>query len=137
MEKSPASYRVDHGFTPGRILGTYGCVMNGKTMTMSGSNSKPMHAVRRQLMKLRRSLYGLRAYIPGLRERHRLEVMVGPLGFWDKLQRYQLNVLQQNGMEAGHTLMDIGCGPLQGGVAFIKYLNASCYVGIDRDPVRL
>lgn len=96
-----------------------------------------MHTVKRQLMKLRRSLFGLRAYVPSLRERHRLEAMVGPLGFWDKLQRYQLNVLQQNGMKPEHTLMDIGCGPLQGGVAFIKYLDASHYVGIDRDPVRL
>lgn len=88
-------------------------------------------------MRTRRQIYGLRAYVPGLREHHRLEAMVGPLGFWHALQRYHLQLLQSNGLKPGHTLLDIGCGPLQGGVAFIKYLGPNGYTGLDIDPVRI
>ena len=85
----------------------------------------------RKLKKIRRHIYGLRTFIPWLRERHRLEAMVGPLGYWNKLQAYQLNALISNGLKPHHTLLDIGCGPLQGGIAFIKYLEESKYYGID------
>ena len=88
-------------------------------------------------MGVRRNLYGLRAYMPGLREHHRLEAMVGPLGFWSELQRYQIQLLRANGLQPEHTLLDIGCGPLQGGVAFIKYLKPNGYTGIDLDPARI
>lgn len=88
-------------------------------------------------MGLRRNLYGLRAYIPGLREHHRLEAMVGPLGYWKGLQRYQLQLLRTNGLLPRHTLLDLGCGPLQGGIAFIKYLDPFGYAGIDLDPERI
>jgi cyclopropane fatty-acyl-phospholipid synthase-like methyltransferase len=57
--------------------------------------------------------------------------MVGPFGYWDRLQQYQFNLLKTLGLQVHHQLLDIGCGPLQGGVAFIKYLNPNCYVGID------
>jgi cyclopropane fatty-acyl-phospholipid synthase-like methyltransferase len=53
------------------------------------------------------------------------------LGFWHELQSYQLNTLKENGLRAEHSLLDIGCGPLQGGLAFIKYLEESKYFGID------
>jgi SAM-dependent methyltransferase len=88
-------------------------------------------------MRARRELYGLRAFVPGLRERHRLEAMVGPLGYWNQLRRYHLRLLCANGLRPGHTLLDIGCGPLQGGIAFIRYLNRGGYTGIDIDPVRV
>jgi SAM-dependent methyltransferase len=95
------------------------------------------HKVKRLLMRIRRKVYSLRAFIPGLRERHRLEAMVGPLGYWDQLQQYHLRLLCANGLRPGQTLLDIGCGPLQGGVAFIRYLNRGGYTGIDIDPVRI
>lgn len=88
-------------------------------------------------MHARRRAYGFRAFIPGLREHHRLEAMVGPLGFWAALQRYHLHLLQSNGLEPNHTLLDIGCGPLQGGIAFIRYLGINGYTGIDIDPTRI
>ena len=69
--------------------------------------------------------------IPGMRELHRLETMVGPVGFWEKLQLYQLNALKINGLKPHHSVIDIGCGPLQGGIAFINYLQKGKYVGID------
>lgn len=95
-----------------------------------------MKAVRR-LRMLRRHLYGLRSYVPGLRHRHRLEALVGPLGCWDELQRYQFRVLAELGMQPHDTLLDIGCGPLQGGVAFIRYLAPASYCGVDHKPAAL
>ena len=92
-----------------------------------------MHKHIRQLKKLRRNLYGIRTFIPWLREKHRLEAMVGPLGYWNKLQSYQLNVLKSSGLNPNHTLLDIGCGPLQGGIAFIRYLDKGNYYGIDKN----
>ena len=92
-----------------------------------------MHLDFRKLKLLRRKLYGLRIFVPWLRERHRLELMVGPLGYWNELQSYQLNVLKANGLQPQHKLLDIGCGPLQGGIAFIKYLEKGNYFGIDKN----
>jgi SAM-dependent methyltransferase len=85
----------------------------------------------RTLKHLRRRVYGLRAFVPGLRRRHRLEAMVGPLGFWDDLQAYQLRAVKQLGLLPGNRLLDLGCGPLQGGEAFIRYLEPDRYVGVD------
>lgn len=104
---------------------------------MSFSSAPALHSLKRFLMHTRRNAYGLRAFIPGLREHHRLEKMVGPLGFWKQLQRYHLQLLQTNGLLPHHTLLDIGCGPLQGGLAFIRYLKPGSYTGIDIDPVRI
>ncbi len=66
-----------------------------------------------------------------MRELHELELMVGPLGYWKELQSYQLNILISNGLKPEHKLLDLGCGPLQGGIAFIKYLDANNYYGVD------
>lgn len=84
------------------------------------------------LKRLRRGLYGLRRHVPGLRRRHQLESMVGPLGYWRELQNYQFNTLCGQGLHSDHHLLDIGCGPLQGGASFIRYLERNCYVGVDR-----
>jgi len=69
--------------------------------------------------------------VPSMRERRRLESMVGPVGVWAALQRFQLNCLKRLGLQPHHHLLDIGCGPLQGGLAFIRYLEPAHYVGID------
>jgi predicted TPR repeat methyltransferase len=76
-------------------------------------------------------MYGLRVFIPGLRRRHQLEEMIGPLGYWDKLQAYQINAVKMLGMMPSHSMLDIGCGPLQGGEAFIRFLDPQKYVGVD------
>jgi SAM-dependent methyltransferase len=85
----------------------------------------------RTLKLIRRRIYCLRAFVPGLRRRHQLEELVGPLGFWDALQAYQLNAVMRLGLLPGHTMLDLGCGPLQGGEVFIKYLDPQRYVGVD------
>ncbi len=90
-----------------------------------------IHIIIRFLKGLRRDLFKLRMLVPWMRNRHRFEFMVGPLGFWDELQKYQLNALVANGLKPTHALLDIGCGPLQGGIAFINYLDRFNYVGID------
>jgi SAM-dependent methyltransferase len=88
----------------------------------------------RKLRMIRRRLHAVRAYIPGLRRRHKLESLVGPLGCWDQLQRYQFRVVTELGLQTTNRLLDIGCGPLQGGIAFIRYLAQNCYFGVDRKP---
>jgi SAM-dependent methyltransferase len=93
--------------------------------------------LQRTLKNFRRQLYGLRAFVPGGQRRHKLEAMVGPLGFWDQLQRYQLQAVTHLGLRPHHFLLDIGCGPLQGGIAFIRYLQPGRYVGVDTNPVAI
>lgn len=88
--------------------------------------------VKRQLRMLRRRFYECRAFVPGLRRRHYLESLVGPLGCWYPLQRYQFRALIELGLQPHDTLLDIGCGPLQGGIAFIRYLATNRYYGIDK-----
>lgn len=68
---------------------------------------------------------------PAFHERRRLEIMVGPTGVWTALQRYQIGCLRKLGLEPHHDLLDIGCGPLQGGLAFMRYLEPGRYAGID------
>ena len=85
----------------------------------------------RLLRLIRRGLYGLRAYIPGLSFAHKCEKMVGPVGYWKELQQYQFNALRSNGLKPEHYLLDLGCGPLQGGISFIRYLDVSRYTGVD------
>lgn len=104
---------------------------------MSNSRAPALHTLKRLVMRSRREAYGLRRFIPGLREHHRLEAMVGPLGYWHALQRYHLRLLRENGLQPLHTLLDLGCGPLQGGIAFIQYLQDYGYTGIDIDPLRI
>lgn len=86
---------------------------------------------------LKRTLLRSRALVPGLRARHRREAMVGPLGHWKELGAYQLSALRSRGLLPAHHLLDIGCGPLQGGIEFIRYLQPSRYVGVDLNPRKL
>lgn len=77
-------------------------------------------------------------FLPSVREKYRLEQMVGPTGIWDQLQKYQLKFLKQMGLQPWHTLLDIGCGPLSGGLVFIPYLDTGNYTGVDikEDAIR-
>jgi len=81
---------------------------------------------------VRRMKYGvLRRIVPSIREKHRLELMIGPVGYWEQIQKYHFNLMIEMGLKPHHTLMDIGCGPLSGGLVFIPYLQPGHYVGID------
>lgn len=61
-------------------------------------------------------------------KRHRL---VGPAKLWKMKQEFQINFLNQNGLKPEHTLLDIGCGTLRGGIPIIDYLECGNYTGID------
>lgn len=50
---------------------------------------------------------------------------------WDALGRLQFEFLVSRGLRPDHALLDIGCGPLRGGVHFIGYLEPGRYFGVD------
>ncbi len=84
------------------------------------------------IVYLRRMKFGmLRRIIPSVREKHRLAQMAGPVRYWEQIQKYQFNFLMTMGLQPHHTFLDIGCGPLSGGLVLIPYLQAGNYVGID------
>lgn len=95
------------------------------------------HRLKRGLMSCRRRAYSMRRFVPAMRQRHCLEEMVGPLGYWARLEQFQLGVLRSHGLAPHHALLDLGCGPLQGGIPLIAYLEAGHYAGLDLDPVRI
>lgn len=103
-------------------------VDSAETTELSSMNLS--YAIRRN----KRRLIGM---LPGQRAQFRREAMVGPLGFWNELQSYQLRALRENGLLPGHHLLDLGCGPLQGGIAFIRYLDPGRYCGLDHYPAAL
>ena len=81
---------------------------------------------------LYRVRYGfLRRLVPPMREKHFLGEMVGPARYWDRIQEYQFNVLTKIGLKPHHRLLDMGCGPLSGGLVFIPYLKSGNYFGVD------
>ncbi len=87
---------------------------------------------------IKRAHYAIRRrIIPSVRQTCRLERLVGPIGYWEALQAYQFAFLKSMGLEPHHTLLDIGCGPLQGGIKLIEYLEPNRYVGVDlrHDPI--
>jgi len=54
-------------------------------------------------------------------------------GLWEELGLFQLEQLIQHGLLPEHTLLDIGCGCLRGGVHFVRYLKTG-YYGHDLHP---
>jgi SAM-dependent methyltransferase len=50
---------------------------------------------------------------------------------WRGHGAFQLFFLQAMGLRPSHTLLDIGCGPLRGGMHAIAYLDRGHYCGID------
>lgn len=59
--------------------------------------------------------------------RHRRKVK-GP---WDELGALQLTFLRAQGLQVSHRLLDVGCGPLRGGIHLVDYLDPGGYYGID------
>jgi SAM-dependent methyltransferase len=55
-------------------------------------------------------------------------------GKWEELGRLQFDYLAGHGLQPHHYLLDVGCGPLRGGIHFIAYLEAGRYFGVDRKP---
>jgi SAM-dependent methyltransferase len=58
---------------------------------------------------------------------------IGYVEEWDVHGPRQLEFLQEQGLQPDHYLLDIGCGPLRGGVHFIGYLEPGRYFGVDKN----
>ncbi len=58
-------------------------------------------------------------------------------GKWEELGRLQFDYLVAQGLEPQHRLLDIGCGPLRGGVHFIRYLEPGHYFGVEKNAALL
>lgn len=54
-------------------------------------------------------------------------------GMWEEIGQLQFNFLVAQGLKPEHTLLDIACGSLRGGVHFINYLNVGNYLGLDKE----
>jgi hypothetical protein len=52
--------------------------------------------------------------------------------FWGLIGALQFDFLVARGLSPQHTLLDIGCGALRGGIHFIRYLDRGRYLGIDK-----
>ena len=64
-------------------------------------------------------------------EEHRLQRMVGPRGVWKESRDFQIEFLRRRGLQPERSVLDIGCGPLRGGIPLVQFLNTGNYVGID------
>ncbi|MDQ3895461.1 MAG: class I SAM-dependent methyltransferase [Actinomycetota bacterium] len=62
---------------------------------------------------------------------------IGYVEEWDEHGEAQLDYLTGQGLKPHHHLLDIGCGPLRGGVHFIRYLETGRYVGVDKNAAVL
>jgi SAM-dependent methyltransferase len=51
---------------------------------------------------------------------------------WEALGKLQFDFVVDRGLEPQHHFLDVGCGPLRGGLHFIRYLEAGHYYGVDR-----
>jgi SAM-dependent methyltransferase len=56
---------------------------------------------------------------------------IGNVRHWDTIGRLQFEYLVERGLEPRHYLLDVGCGPLRGGIHFIRHLEAGHYYGVD------
>jgi SAM-dependent methyltransferase len=65
---------------------------------------------------------------PAARGRHGL---VGAVSLADMKRKFQISFLRSHGLLPHHTLIDLGCGTLRGGIPLIDYLGAGNYCGLD------
>lgn len=61
------------------------------------------------------------------RGQHRAEIG----SMWEEVGLLQFQYVRGRGLAPAHRLLDVGCGPLRGGVHFIRYLEPGHYYGID------
>jgi D-aspartate ligase len=57
---------------------------------------------------------------------------IGNVPLWDHMGKLQFDYLVDHGLKPDHYLLDVGCGPLRGGVHFIQYLEEGHYYGVDK-----
>lgn len=57
--------------------------------------------------------------------------MVGPAHLWKMKRDFQIAFLKSQGLVPHHTLLDLGCGVLRGGMVLIDYLHVGHYWGFE------
>ena len=57
--------------------------------------------------------------------------LAGPRDLWIMKRRWQIEFLLSQGLKESDTLLDLGCGPLRGGIPIIEYLDVGNYHGLD------
>jgi len=57
---------------------------------------------------------------------------IGSIPLWEELGKLQFDYLVDHGLRPEHYLLDVGCGPLRGGLKFIPYLEPGHYFGVDK-----
>ncbi len=55
-------------------------------------------------------------------------------GQWEKMGSRQIEFFREQGLKSNHSMLDIGCGSLRGGLHFISYLDTGKYTGMDISP---
>jgi len=58
-------------------------------------------------------------------------------GLWDEIGKLQFDFLMEQGLQPHHYLLDIACGSLRAGIHFIPYLEASHYLGVEKEEALL
>jgi SAM-dependent methyltransferase len=58
---------------------------------------------------------------------------IGNIRRWEEYGRLQFDYLANAGLAPGHYFLDVGCGPLRGGIHFIRYLEPGHYFGVDKN----
>jgi SAM-dependent methyltransferase len=53
--------------------------------------------------------------------------------WWDEKGPRQVEFLKSEGLLPYHYLLDVGCGPLRGGIPIIAYLDKGHYYGIEKE----
>jgi SAM-dependent methyltransferase len=62
---------------------------------------------------------------------------IGNAPRWEELGRLQFEYLLNAGLESAHYFLDVGCGPLRGGLHYIRYLEPGHYFGVDKNAAVL
>lgn len=98
-----------------------------------------MNPISRALISLRMHLNKRRFrkgdYLKVYAENTNLKAQIDPVmaigGLWDEMGSHQFEFLKDRGLQPQHSLLDIGCGSLRGGLFFIEYLDVGGYTGFD------
>jgi SAM-dependent methyltransferase len=82
--------------------------------------------MRRKVKRIARKIGSL---LHGTAEKR--HALVGPAELWEMKRAFQIDYLRRVGLLPRHTLLDIGCGTLRGGIPVIDYLEKGHYAGAD------
>jgi hypothetical protein len=93
------------------------------------SQYMPPSFAKKVIKRLRRVLR--RSGLVHVSEEERLQALVGPAGVWQESRDFQIQFLTARGLKPEHSLLDLGCGVLRGGIPLIRYLDPGRFVGLD------